>query len=530
MSRVGRVDSTSAVVGVIAVVALSIRLVGLGGRPFHWDEARVGVWALRFARVGAFEYRPVAGGPLPYHLARGSVALFGATDAAARLPVALVGGLLPLSALGLRGRLSDDETVCLAVLLAVSPPLLYYTRVLRGDALLAAAAFVACVLVVRAVDSGRRGPAYGAVLAVAAAVAASGFVVATVACVLVACAVVFDARRLPGDAFTALTGRLRAKSTLFARLFVVFVAAVVFLYAPRGGSVGLWSPATFPQAVAFVFGEAPGRFFAVRVASRYADGATHPLVPYVTSLVRTLLAAALPTVALGVVGALSERYVGADRTVVAFFSVWAAAAVLLFPTVAEVDAPWTAVHVVVPLAVPAAVGAGRGVAYARAAVSRADAPAVAAVLLVAVAGVAQVGGVLASDVYGPPTPDGALTEYGQPADDLEPFAANVSAAGGGEPAVLYYGDRFHTGEWTVADGPPVPTAWGGQLPLPWYVARERAEATTRASNATLPANPPPVVVVDPADAGAVEPRLSGYERSRYRLGLWDRDVVVFVRV
>jgi uncharacterized protein (TIGR03663 family) len=368
------------------------------------------------------------------------------------------------------------------------------------------------------------------VLAVAAAVAASGFVVATVACVLVACAVVFDARRLPGDAFTALTGRLRAKSTLFARLFVVFVAAVVFLYAPRGGSVGLWSPATVPQAVAFVFGEAPGRFFAVRVASRYADGATHPLVPYVTSLVRTLLAAALPTVALGVVGALSERYVGADRTVVAFFSVWAAAAVLLFPTVAEVDAPWTAVHVVVPLAVPAAVGAGRGVAYARAAVSRADAPAVAAVLLVAVAGVAQVGGVLASDVYGPPTPDGALTEYGQPADDLEPFAANVSAAGGGEPAVLYYGDRFHTGEWTVADGPPVPTAWGGQLPLPWYVARERAEATTRASNATLPANPPPVVVVDPADAGAVEPRLSGYERSRYRLGLWDRDVVVFVRV
>jgi hypothetical protein len=38
-----------------------------------------------------------------------------------------------------------------------------------------------------------------------------------------------------------------------------------------------------------------------------------------------------------------------------------------------------------------------------------------------------------------------------------------------------------------------------------------------------------VVVADPALAADLRAELPGYERSRYRLGLWNRDVVVFVR-
>jgi uncharacterized protein (TIGR03663 family) len=524
-----RVDRTRAAVVALAAVALALRLVGLGERPFHWDEARVGVWALRFARTGAFEYRPIAGGPLPYHLARASLLLFGPSDAAARLPVAVVGGLLPLAALGLRARLRDDETVLLAAVLAVAPPLVYYGRVLRGDLLLAAAAFVACVLAVRALDTGRRRFAYGAAVAAAAAVAASGFVVGTVACVAVAAAVALDARHLPVDAVRSLPATVRAESTLLARLALVATAVLVFLFAPRGGSVDLWSPTSLPRVFGFVFGEAPGRFVAVRIADRRVDGVTHPLLPFVTSFVRTLLAAALPTAGLAVVGALSERYGGEARPAVVFFAAWAAVGVLLFPAVAEVDAPWTTVHVVVPLAVPAAVGAGRGVAYARAAASRADAAATAAALLLVVAVVAQVGGVLAGEVYGQPTPDDALAGYAQPADDLAPFAANVSASPGAEPTVLYYGDRFHTPGWREADGPPVPDSWGARLPLPWYVAREGAAATSRGAETAFPAEPPPVVVTAPDEARRVRSRLSGYESSRYRLGLWNREVVVFVR-
>jgi predicted membrane-bound mannosyltransferase len=205
--------------------------------------------------------------------------------------------------------------------------------------------------------------------------------------------------------------------------------------------------------------------------------------------------------------------------------------VLVVPTVAEVDAPWLAVHVVVPLSVPAAVGAARACTVVRDAVARDDAAMAAGALLVAVAVVAQVGGVLAGDVYARPTPQSDLAGYAQPADDLQPFAANVSAAGvtTGEPTVLYYGDRFHTGQWREADGPPVPERWGARLPLPWYVAQQGTNATSLPSTAALPPDPPPVVVTDPTNARAVQSQLRGYERSRYRLALWNREVVVFVR-
>ncbi|WP_136602508.1 flippase activity-associated protein Agl23 [Salinigranum halophilum] len=524
MSRVDPTARLTAAVVALSVLGVVLRLVALGERPFHWDEARAGVWALRFARTGVFEYRPVAGGPLPYHLARASLSLLGATDAAARLPVALVGGLLPLAALGLRTRLSATETVLLAALLAGSPPLVYYGRVLRGDLLLAAAAFLACVLVVRAVDTERQRAAFAAVLAAVAALAASGFVVATAACVVAAVAVSVDARWVSLDDLVALPDRVRARSTLVARLFLVGVAAVVFLFAPRGGSANLWNPLAFPDVLAFVFDEAPGRFFAVRVASRYADGATHELWPFVASLLEVLLAAAPVTLLAGVFGALYDRYVGSVRPVVTFFAAWAGVGVLVFPTVAEVDGPWTAVHVVVPLAVPAAVGLARGVAFLRDAVAREDAAVVASALLVCAAAVAGVGAVFADDVYGEPTPDSSLAGYAQPADDLDPFAANLS----GESTVLYYGDRFHTRGWTEADGPPVPDAWGNRLPLPWYVAREGGSSTTLPSGAPLPETPPAVVVTTPEDAPTLRPELADYERSRYRLALWNREVVVFV--
>jgi uncharacterized protein (TIGR03663 family) len=523
-------DDTRLVAAVVAcsLLGLALRLVALGERPFHWDEARVGVWALRFARTGAFEYRPVAGGPLPYHLARASFVLFGPSDPSARLPVALVGGLLPLSALGLRTRLTTRETVLLAGVLALSPPLVYYGRVLRGDLLLAAAAFLACVAVVRAVDADattERRYAVVATLAAAAALAASGFVVGTVACVVVAAAVSLDARLVSLDVLGTLPERLRRRSTLLARLFLVGVAAVVFLFAPRGGAVSLWNPRSFLDVLSFVLVEAPGRFFAVRVDARTAAGAGHPFLPFVVSLGRTLLAAAPVTLLCGLVGVLHERYAGSNRPVVTFFAAWAGAGLLVYPTVAEVDAPWTAVHVVVPLAVPAAVGLGRGVGFVRDAVAREDAAVVASALLVASAGVAGVGAVVADDVYGAPTPESALAGYAQPADDLAPFAANLSAG----TTVLYYGDRLHTGDWREADGPPVPDSWGTRLPLPWYVAREGASSTSLPSGAPLPAEPPAVVVTTPEASGAFRDELAGYEASRYRLALWNRDAVVFVR-
>ncbi|MCO8268564.1 TIGR03663 family protein, partial [Haloferax sp. AB510] len=143
-SRVGRrPDRTTLAVVALAAAALVVRLVGLGDRPLHWDEARVGYWSLRSLETGFFSYRPVAGGPLVYHFSRPSLALFGATDFALRLPFALFGAALPLAALLFRGRLAADETVGFAAVLAANPILVYYGRFARGDVLAVGFALVA---------------------------------------------------------------------------------------------------------------------------------------------------------------------------------------------------------------------------------------------------------------------------------------------------------------------------------------------------------------------------------------------------
>jgi predicted membrane-bound mannosyltransferase len=136
----------------IAALALAVRLYALGGRAFHWDEGRVGYWILRFHETGQHGYRPIVHGPF---LPIVNDVLFGivpATDAVARLPVAVVGGLLPLVAWLFRDRLRDVEVLALAVLLAVNPLLVYYSRFMRNDVLVAAFAVAAVGFVVRGHD------------------------------------------------------------------------------------------------------------------------------------------------------------------------------------------------------------------------------------------------------------------------------------------------------------------------------------------------------------------------------------------
>ena len=538
-----RADRVTTAVAAVTVLGFLARLAFLGARPFHWDEARVGYWTLRFLRTGAFEYRPVAGGPLLYVVDRHLFALLGVSDAVARLPVVVLGGLLPAAALLFRGRLRDDETAVLAVVLAANPLLLYYSRFLRGDVPLAAFSLVAVGCAVRAYDAGSWRALYAAAAAAALMWAASGFAPAYLACWAVAAVLVFDhrallGRRLASDELDGVRARLRAWRVPIARAYVVWFAVVVFFFAPRAGDTGgpgLWDFAGFPAAVERAVFGAPLAFFQMRVVGRYWN-ASHPLLPFVSDLVSLLLAAALPLLVLAGYALVHDRYgPGGPRPVVAFHAYWGLAAVAVFPVVAELAAPWVGVHVVTPLAVPAAVGGASLLRGARAATRRNDAATTAAAALVVLALVAQVGTVAASEVYGPADADGRLAQYAQPADDLDPFYRNVSRAasdgrGGDESVdVLYYGERFYLADDGVADAPPVPDAWGNRLPLPWYVERAGAETDSVRNLSGDAGDLPPVVVADPAHRGRLVDRLPGYEAATYRLALSNRRVVVFVR-
>ncbi|WP_435360764.1 flippase activity-associated protein Agl23 [Haloarchaeobius sp. DFWS5] len=147
----------------VAVVALTLvglgaRLLWLGQRTAHWGEGRLNYAVLRYAETGVWEYRPVLHGPLIAHANELLFSTLGPSDATARLFVAVVGGLLPLSAWLFREHLRKTEVVALAGLLTASPLLVYYSRFARSDVLVATFMFVTLGCLVRLWDT--RKPRY----------------------------------------------------------------------------------------------------------------------------------------------------------------------------------------------------------------------------------------------------------------------------------------------------------------------------------------------------------------------------------
>lgn len=150
-----RTDDTVRAVVAVAVVGLFARLLFLGQRVAHFDEGRVAFWALNYLETGEISYRYIVHGPLAQYVNSWLFSALGPTDFTMRLFVAVVGALLPLTALLFRGRLRDTETVIVAVLLAFNPILLYYSRFYRSSLLVAAFMFAAFGFGLRAVDDRR---------------------------------------------------------------------------------------------------------------------------------------------------------------------------------------------------------------------------------------------------------------------------------------------------------------------------------------------------------------------------------------
>ncbi|MEF8800723.1 MAG: flippase activity-associated protein Agl23 [Halolamina sp.] len=579
-----RPDRVTLAVLTVTLLALLARAVGLGARPFHWDEARVGYWTLRSLAVGAYEYRPVAGGPFLYIVGRWLFTAVGAGDAVARAIVALIGGLLPLSALlfragglrpgedrepcgsdtgtdtdatqysvnsafdsALRRRstpgLTGVETVSLSVILGFAPPLLYYSRVFRADLPLAALGFVAFGFFHRARARGTRRLFYAGALAFGLGLTTSGFALAMIACWLVAALLVFDEGRVRGDSAGVILGRVRRVGrTLSAwtapvlRATLLAIGVVLVFYVPRG-VIDFARPRTLLSALEAGSLGAGNRFLAVLVLGRHAPPTHmngHPLLPFVGGTLETLLATALPVVALALWGFVRERYGGRSRPAVSFGTYWAGIGLLVFPAVTEVNEPWVAVHILVPMALPAAVGLATVWRYGREHFARGDAMRVATALLLLSATGVHAGAVVAGEVYDDPDARDDLPGFAQPEAELRPAmaAATTTMEGNDGTDVLYVGERFLLKDESVLERPPVPEesrdAFSARLPLSWYVERAEGETASVASPDAVPEDPPPVVVTTPRHAPALSERFEAYQRYRVTLGLTDRTVVVYI--
>ncbi|MFC7096638.1 flippase activity-associated protein Agl23 [Halobaculum marinum] len=596
--RVG--DPTVAAVVAIVVGSLLLRTVQLGARVFHWDEGRVGYWILRFDANGEFFYRPIIHGPFLPVVNNVLFDVLGATDFSARLPVAIVGGLLPLSALLLRRHLRDREVVALALLLSVDPLLVYYGRFMRGDVLVGSFCVAAFAFAVYAVDTRRTLPLFGSAALLGLGFTAKENALVYLACFLGAGFLLLDHRvlrtaRTSGSLLDALVGEVvalghflddwtdgsRTRRTIERRLRERDPDAP---YAPEVGYLGhlaIWIPlgavgvaATFLAVTSFFYAPRPDLWQALGVASvpagsgpaptlgtvwyeatwgagekfwgTWASGthSGHPYVPYLWDIAESMAYGSGVLVVLAVVGFLADGYGESrgTRALVAFATYWGLASLVGYPVATDIKAPWAAVHIVLPLSIPAAVGLGHVVDSLRGSLTVGDTATAALAGLVVFA---AVGGVVAPNVdywNSASIEDKQVLQWAQPENAYKEALTDAAAVARDNEGVdvLWVGSDTGRGtrlyvsdEASVDRMPPGGPSWHSRLPTPWYLERANATVTSTPPSARFDGLPapdemPPIVFAKPQDADEVGAMLDGYSAREYDFRLWTEHIVVFI--
>jgi uncharacterized protein (TIGR03663 family) len=563
-------DRIQLAVLVVAVVALVARLFALGGRVAHQDEARVAYWAYRYAESGVYWYRPVVHGPFLTIVNSYVFDLFGASDFTMRSVVALVGGLLPLSALLFRDRLRDSETVALALLLAANPILLYFSRFYRNDLLLAGFMLAAFGFFLRAYDDRKPAFLYAGTAAFALGITTKENALLYPVCWAGAAFLLWDRRMLVGsegssgssdaspDPLDAASMRLRRIArgvwnwrAHFSLALAEFLTIVVFFYAPRGegaaASPTLGQTASDPTLLPALVGEATlGSWHAF--TTKWVGSNDHSYLWTLKALWPALAEGGAVVLAFGLLGFLADRYTGErPRDVVAFSFFWGFASFLGYPVAVDNPFPWEVVHVVVPLVIPAAVGLALVGRVGLASVADGDGISATAAAVVLLVVVGQVGATAVSASYlQPQSADNEFVQYAQSSSEMKPLLGEVRKTVEKNEGidVLFYGATFYAGDEAALRTPNEDThgGWFGRLPFAWYLESYGAavDSTTRAE--IVADDPPPVVISlgevetceeSYANASDIDAHLRGYERHEVHRYLEDSgchksSVVVFV--
>jgi uncharacterized protein (TIGR03663 family) len=517
----------------VAALCLCSRFLLLGVRAVHWDEARVGYWILRTIATGDWTYRPIIHGPFMQHTTRFVIEGLGATTFALRVVPAVVGGLLPLAALCFRSRLADREVVALAVVLAANPLLVHYSRFLRSDIALAAFALVTVGSLVRALDTRRVRWLYVAVLSFGLALTTKENAVLYPMSWLGALSLVaaWHLWREPeGERTRLLRERARAVGRGVWRwrghglaALAGAVIVVVFFYAPRSGTggVGLWNALADPSLLPAVLRQATVEPMAA-VGEVWLDGGMrkHSYLRFFVYYVVVLVVGAGPLVALAVYGVARDR----ARPLVAFCGWWGLSGLVGYPFVADIRAPWLAVHIVVALAIPAAIGLVAVLDRLRKArVERDRVVAAGLAILLVVAGVQTVVVAGATSYRAAPSELNPIAQSGQPGSDLNAVMGHAVAAAERDafgPDVLYVGERAVRNEsWN--DDPAAAGPWYDRLPLPWYTEAADLTVTSERDPQAVGPDAPPVVIAAPEHRGTLTDRLPDhctYERAILQRG------------
>ncbi len=545
-----RFANSVSIVALVAVVALLLRLVNLGARVAHQDEARVAYWIARYAETGIWEYRPIVHGPFLVHVNSLVFSVLGTNDFTMRLVVAVFGGLLPLSALLFRERLRSTETIALALLFALNPVLLYYSRFMRNDVPLAAVMVFAFGFVVRFSDTRKLRYLFAGVASFALGFTMKENALLYAACWAGAAVLLYDhrlfLRRVGSEGIAAaIPPRLRnwvrendkqsiARTALFGSGVAVlavleFLLIIIFFYAPRSQTrpgPGLWKAISDPAMVPKVIGAATvGTWDKFQSWTGHTD---HPYLPFLGDYLQTLEVGALALCLLAVIGFVVDRYSGdRPRDVVAFGFYWGVASILGYPLVMDIKAGWATVHAIVPLAFPAAVGLALIFRWGREGYERQDDVSVVAAVVLLLLVTAQVGATAYDTTYqNPQSPDNQLVQYAQSSTEAKPLLTDLQriARENQGPDVLFFGEELDTPDESDNDVPKAGPGWFARLPLAWYFEAANAEVVSTNESSDLSGQKPPIVVTlnnvstcnsEDGTAEDIESHMAGYDRYQF---------------
>ncbi len=567
--------ATAALVVAVTLLALAARLFALGWRVMHWDEVRVAYWILRWTRTGQFQYQPHLHGPLVQQVNHWLYALLGTSNFVSRLPVALVGGLLPAAALLFRERLSDRTTVGVAVALALNPLLLYYSRFMRSDVLVAGFMVVALGFVVRLWDTRRPRHLYLAVAFGALGFASKENAVLYVVCWLGMVAAVGGLELLYPRRFAsrgAFLGAIRSRvgarrdSLTLATVrpwglhgvgaVVLFVATTVWFYAPRGTDDGLWTGNVLGTLDATLAGVVSGfeRWGGTGIADCWTtreyflldmlESGTDPY-NYVCNVgleVGYLVEAAPVLLALSVIGLAAAWRSDDPGVLVPGAFMWGVASILGYAAGTDIIFPsWLAVHAVVAFAFPA--GAGLALLWRWSRESMADEDLLGALVAggLAVLLVTAMGGVAVQHAYAQPygtDESTSIVQFAQPGGELGPALETIRHTVDTNDGVdvLAYGTDVVDMRTGGTFEHPACVRWLSPLSaISWTLYRSQAsvECVDDEGNlsTTVERTDPPVVLSsvnqsDVVDAALDEDYVSGTYRM-YRSEAPDQTVVIY---
>ncbi|MGB3714133.1 MAG: flippase activity-associated protein Agl23 [Candidatus Promineifilaceae bacterium] len=132
---------------IFVILALTTRLWGVGDRVVSHDESLHTQYSYQYYNGQGYQHSPLMHGPSLFHATALSYWLFGDGDTSSRIPVAIIGTLLVILPYFLRRWIGRLGAIIASFLLLISPYITYYSRYIRHDIYIIAAAAIVFIAI-----------------------------------------------------------------------------------------------------------------------------------------------------------------------------------------------------------------------------------------------------------------------------------------------------------------------------------------------------------------------------------------------